>query len=91
MKLLNRVLFVLFLAPLSAYGLTVPITVTETASVARTDAPVTYGVPFALSANITSIAAFKLSTDEAGSNNVEAQFRVLSRYNDVPGLSLIHI
>lgn len=63
----------------------VKLTVTETASIARTSAPVTYGVPFSFDDNITSTAAFKLSTDLAGTNTVDAQFRVLSRYADTPG------
>jgi len=61
----------------SAFAVTVPLTVQERYSTNRTDAHITYGVPFAKGDNI-------LSTANLGIAGEDAQFRVLSRYDGPP-------
>lgn len=55
-------------------ALNVPLEIKERAGVARDNQPVTYGVPFSEGDNITSI-------DKLSISGVDAQFRLLSRYN----------
>lgn len=58
--------------------LNVSLNISERYGVNRTEAPVTFGVPIALDANIRNISSL-------GITDHDAQFRVLSRYNDTPG------
>ncbi len=60
-----------------AYSTSVQLTVQERYDADRTNAPVTYGVPFSENDNITTTSSLGI----AGQN---AQFRVLSRYNGTP-------
>ena len=83
MKPTSILFFLLLLSHQAAIG-SVLLTVKETADLTRQDDPVSYGIPFAKSSNITTTNNFKITTDEAGKNTLDAQFRVLSRYNDTP-------
>lgn len=77
-------LIILITLQSSAFGITVPLEVTEYSGTGRLSEPVTYGIPFSDRANITSTTEMKVSTDPGGNNELDAQFRVLSRYNDTP-------
>lgn len=67
----------------SAHG-AVELIIQETAGINRYNDPVTYGVPLSHGESITSISNLALTSDKAGTDNIDAQFRVLSRYNDTP-------
>lgn len=74
-------IFVLLLSLITCYtpavATDITLSVKERAGVNRTNAPVTYGVPFAKDANL-------LTTEHLSVVGKEAQFKVLSRYAGVP-------
>ncbi len=66
-----------------ASGLDVPLTVRETAGVARTLEPVTSGVPIPRRANLIDLARLRLL--DANGKPVPAQFTPLARWGGAPG------
>lgn len=83
------VVFLQFPAPYSSWGVkaalafdAIPLTLKERSGVQRINEPVSYGIPFAKDENLLSCDTLEI-TDHNGSH-VDAQFRVLSRYNGTP-------
>ncbi len=66
-----------------ASGLDVPLTVRETAGVARAQEPVTSGVPIPRSASLVDLARLRLL--DANGKPVAAQFTPLARWGGAPG------
>lgn len=71
----------LFTQPQNSHAFSVDLTVAERADVNRPSAPITYGVPLAKSDNITSINTLGLFD---GQVELDAQFRVMSRFGGIP-------
>lgn len=76
-------LFILFGMTRTSYAVTIELTIEDIAGVDRVDEYVSYGVPLASIDNATSTSTFKIT--DSGDSSVDAQFRVLSRYNGTPG------
>lgn len=78
MKFVTATYFFLYLLlPLNALALDVNFSVFERSGVNREKAPVSYGIPLPANSNI-------FSTDRLGITGVEAQYKVLSRYDGLP-------
>ena len=76
-KIIFFILLSVFTFISSASGVSVQLEVKERFGANRTNAPVTYGIPFSKADNI-------LSTSTLGITGKDAQFRVLSRYDGAP-------
>lgn len=83
MKIIFPLFIYLFLSIGTAKA-AIELTILEPAGIARNNAPVTYGIPISKSSDIRSVSSLQITTDIDGNNPIDAQFRVLSRYNDTP-------
>jgi len=64
-----------------AFGSTITLVIKDSSGVDRTSKYVSYGIPLSMSDNAVSISTFKISTDEAGTSIIDAQFNIISRYD----------